>query len=127
VVGIFTHILSLVVSNYHFNPILLHFAHLNVVAFFTCMQVLEANARKVSKVRFKPISSECVDSDNKGVNRLMSKKIIKRKKKNSGDSSDSDDDECPGITENGCPAELVSHSDEKSAELEDAGSSAAAR
>jgi hypothetical protein len=57
----------------------------------------------------------------------MSKKIIKRKKKNSGDSSDSDDDECPGITENGCPAELVSHSDEKSAELEDAGSSAAAR
>ncbi|CAM0873600.1 unnamed protein product [Alopecurus aequalis] len=90
------------------------------------LEVLEANARKVSKVRFKPISSECVDIDNKGVNRLMSKKIIKRKKKNSGDSSDSDDDEeCPDITENGCPAELVSYSDEKSAELEDAGSSTA--
>lgn len=91
------------------------------------LEVLEANARKVSKVRFKPISSECVDSDNKGVNRLMSKKIIKRKKKNPGDSSDSDDDECPDITENGCPAELISYSDEKSAELEDAGSSTATR
>jgi hypothetical protein len=57
----------------------------------------------------------------------MSKKIIKRKKKNPGDSSDSDDDECPDITENGCPAELISYSDEKSAELEDAGSSTATR
>uniref|UniRef100_A0A453M790 Uncharacterized protein n=1 Tax=Aegilops tauschii subsp. strangulata TaxID=200361 RepID=A0A453M790_AEGTS len=87
------------------------------------LEILEANARKVSKVCFKPISSECVDVDNKGVNRLMSKKIIKRKKKDSGNSSDSDDDdECPDITENGCPAELVSYSDD-SAELEDSGSS----
>lgn len=92
------------------------------------MQILEANARKVSKVSFKPISSECVDVDNKGVNKLMSKKIIKRKKKDSGDSSDSDDDDvCPDITENGCPAELVSYSNDKSAELEDAGSSTATR
>jgi len=89
------------------------------------LKILEGNARKVSKVRFKPISSDCVDVDNKGVNRLMSKKIIKRK--NSGNSSDSDDDDgCPDITENGCPTELVSYSDD-SAELEDAGNSTGTR
>ncbi|KAJ1294656.1 hypothetical protein BS78_01G162100 [Paspalum vaginatum] len=84
------------------------------------LEILEGSARKVGKVLFKPISSECVDVDNKGVNRLISKKIIKRKNKGSGDASDSDDDsdddECPDITENGCPAEL----DDNSAQLEDA-------
>jgi len=91
------------------------------------LEILEGNARKVGKVLFKPISSECVDVDDKGVNRLISKKIIKRKKKDCGDSSNSDDDECPDITENGCPAEILSCSDDNSAELEDASSSSARR
>ncbi|KAL5219464.1 hypothetical protein ABZP36_020148 [Zizania latifolia] len=84
------------------------------------LEILEANARKVGKVRFKPISSECVDVDSNGVNRMISKKIIKRKKQNSGD-------ECADITENGCPAELLSYSDDKSAQLENAGNSTATR
>ncbi|WVZ59769.1 hypothetical protein U9M48_009868 [Paspalum notatum var. saurae] len=86
------------------------------------LEILEGNARKVGKVLFKPISSECVDVDNKGVNRLISKKVIKRKNKGSGDASDSDcdDDECTDITENGCPAEVLSFSDDNSGELEDA-------
>ncbi|KAG8097534.1 hypothetical protein GUJ93_ZPchr0013g34535 [Zizania palustris] len=91
------------------------------------LEILEANARKVGKVRFKPISSECVDVDSKGVNRMISKKIIKRKKRNSGDSSDSDDDECADITNNGCTAELLSYSDDKNVQLEDAGNSTATR
>lgn len=91
------------------------------------LQILEANARKVGKVRFKPISSECVDVDSKGVNRMISKKIIKRKKQNPGDSSDSDDEECTDTSENGCPAELLYYSDDNSAQLEDAGNSAATR
>ncbi|CAN6310280.1 unnamed protein product [Urochloa humidicola] len=90
------------------------------------LEILEGNARKVGKVLFKPISSECVDVDDKGVNRLISKKIIKRKKTDSGDSN-SDDNECPGITENGCPAEILSYSDSNSAELEDASSSSTTR
>ena len=85
---------------------------------------MEANARKVGKVLFKPISSECVGVDNKGVNRLISKKIVKRKKKGSDDSSG---DEYPDITENGCPTEVLSYSDDNSALLEDASSSSAKR
>ncbi|TVU46287.1 hypothetical protein EJB05_05813, partial [Eragrostis curvula] len=91
------------------------------------LEIVEANERKVSKVLFKPISNECVDVDSKGVNRLISKKLIKRKKKDSGDSTDSDDDECSDITENGCPAELLSYSDDKRAELEDASNSSTIR
>uniref|UniRef100_A0A0D9VW05 CNNM transmembrane domain-containing protein n=2 Tax=Leersia perrieri TaxID=77586 RepID=A0A0D9VW05_9ORYZ len=92
------------------------------------LEILEANARKVGKVRFKPISSECVDVDCKGVNRMISKKIIKRKKQNPDDSSDSDDEECDDISENGCPADLLYYSDDNnSAQLEDAGNSAATR
>lgn len=90
----------------------------------SCSQIVEANARKVGKVLFKPISSECVDVDNKGVNRLISKKIIKRKKKGFDDSTD---DESSDITENGCPAEVLSYSDDNSALLEDASSSNAKR
>ena len=84
---------------------------------------MEANARKVGKVLFKPISSECVGVDDKGVNRLISKKIVKRKK----GSDDSSGDEYPDITENGCPAEVLSYSDDNSALLEDASSSSAKR
>ncbi|XP_006651579.3 DUF21 domain-containing protein At1g55930, chloroplastic-like [Oryza brachyantha] len=94
------------------------------------LEILEANARKVGKVRFKPISSECVGVDSKGVNRMVSKKIIKRKKQNPGDSSDSDneeEEECADISENGCPAELLHYSDDNSAQLEDAGNSTATR
>uniref|UniRef100_A0A0E0KG04 CNNM transmembrane domain-containing protein n=1 Tax=Oryza punctata TaxID=4537 RepID=A0A0E0KG04_ORYPU len=91
------------------------------------LEILEANARKVGKVRFKPISSECVDVDSKGVNRMISKKIIKRKKQNPDDSSDSDDEECTDTSENGCTAELLYYSDDNSAQLEDAGNSAATR
>ncbi|CAD6213542.1 unnamed protein product [Miscanthus lutarioriparius] len=89
----------------------------------SCSQIVEANARKVGKVLFKPISSECVGVDNKGVNRLISKKIVKRKK----GSDDSSGDEYPDITENGCPAEVLSYSDDNSALLEDASSSSAKR
>lgn len=91
------------------------------------LQILEGNARKVGKVLFKPISSECVGVDDKGVNRLISKKIVKRKKKDSGDPYNSDNVECPDITGNGCPAEVLSYSDDTSAELEDASSSSAKR
>jgi len=88
------------------------------------LEIVEANARKVGKVLFKPISSECVGVDNKGVNRLVSKKIIKRKKQGYDDSSG---DEYPDTTENGCPAEALSYSDGNSALLEDASSSSAKR
>ncbi|KAF8674451.1 hypothetical protein HU200_048285 [Digitaria exilis] len=91
------------------------------------LEILEGNARKVGKVLFKPISSECVGVDDKGVNRLISKKIVKRKKKDSGDPYNSDNVECPDITGNGCPAEVLSYSDDTSAELEDASSSSAKR
>jgi hypothetical protein len=91
-------------------------------------QIVEANARKVGKVIFKPISNEYVDIDSKGgVNRLISKKIIKRKKTECGDASECDDDECPDITENGCPAELRSSSDDQRVQLEDASESSTTR
>ncbi|KAL6893487.1 hypothetical protein ACP4OV_007585 [Aristida adscensionis] len=89
--------------------------------------ILEANARKVVKVLFKPISSECVDVDNKGVNRLVSRTIIKRKKKSSDELSDGDDEECSGISENGCPAELLSEPDDQSAQLEGTSNSSMTR
>lgn len=44
------------------------------------MQVLEANERKVGKVRFKPINNGTPDLGTKGLNRLISTKIVKRKK-----------------------------------------------
>lgn len=45
------------------------------------MQVLEANERKVGLVRFIPTDNEGEeDLDNKGVNRVVSKKVIKQKK-----------------------------------------------
>jgi hypothetical protein len=75
---------------------------------------VEGNAKKVGKVLFKPISNGCLVVDSKGVNRLISKKIIKRKKTESGDA-----EECPDVTENGCPAELLSYSNDKRAEWED--------
>jgi hypothetical protein len=83
---------------------------------------VQANARKVGKVLFNPISNECLDVDSKGVNRLISKKIIKRKKTDSDDA-----DECPDVTENGCPAELVSYPNDKRAEWEDASESSTTR
>ncbi|KAK3150045.1 hypothetical protein QOZ80_3AG0227030 [Eleusine coracana subsp. coracana] len=91
------------------------------------LEIVEANARKVGKVLFKPISNECVDVDSKGVNHLISKKIIKRKKKDSGDDYDSDDDKCSDVTENGCPAELLSYSDDKHEQSEDASESSTTR
>ncbi|KAK3146798.1 hypothetical protein QOZ80_3BG0272140 [Eleusine coracana subsp. coracana] len=91
------------------------------------LEIVEANARKVGKVLFKPISNECVDVDSTGVNHLISKKIIKRKKKDSSDDYDSDDDKCSDITENGCPAELLTYSDDKREQLEDASESSTTR
>lgn len=44
------------------------------------MQVLEADARKVAKVHFKPLSNQGADLDAKGINRVVSKKVVKRKK-----------------------------------------------
>lgn len=44
------------------------------------MQILEGNARKVSKVRFKPIhNNKVADLEAKGLKRLVSTKVIKRK------------------------------------------------
>ncbi|XP_039139939.1 DUF21 domain-containing protein At1g55930, chloroplastic-like [Dioscorea cayenensis subsp. rotundata] len=45
------------------------------------IEVLEANERKVGKVRFKPIENEPVELEAKGISRLFSTKVVKRKKK----------------------------------------------
>ncbi|XP_042418747.1 DUF21 domain-containing protein At1g55930, chloroplastic-like isoform X2 [Zingiber officinale] len=44
------------------------------------IEIVEANARKVGKVRFKAVSSKSSDLETKGINRLVSKKVVKRKK-----------------------------------------------
>lgn len=41
---------------------------------------MEANARKVGKVRFKAVSSKSSDLETKDINRVVSKKVVKRKK-----------------------------------------------
>ncbi|KAG1342138.1 putative DUF21 domain-containing protein, chloroplastic [Cocos nucifera] len=44
------------------------------------LEIMEANARKVSKVRFKPIhNNKVADLETKGIKRLVSTKVIKRK------------------------------------------------
>jgi CBS domain containing-hemolysin-like protein len=53
------------------------------------IEIIEANERKVSKVLFKPISSDSAEAeDNKGMKRLVSTKVIKRKKQTQGDDGD---------------------------------------
>ena len=49
------------------------------------LQVLEANERKVGRVRFKPIENEPVELEAKGISRLFSTKVVKRKKKQDKD------------------------------------------
>lgn len=72
------------------------------------MQILEANERKVNKVWFKPISSECVDMENKGTNRLVSTKVIKRKKKTETDPDRLlDDGETAEESQDECSTELL--------------------
>ncbi|XP_074578255.1 DUF21 domain-containing protein At1g55930, chloroplastic-like isoform X2 [Curcuma longa] len=44
------------------------------------IEIVEANARKVGKVRFKAVSSQSSDLETKGINRVVSKKVVKRKK-----------------------------------------------
>ncbi|XP_074578338.1 DUF21 domain-containing protein At1g55930, chloroplastic-like [Curcuma longa] len=44
------------------------------------IEIMEANARKVGKVRFKAVSSKSSDLETKGINRVVSKKVVKRKK-----------------------------------------------
>ncbi|KAJ8485434.1 hypothetical protein OPV22_017919 [Ensete ventricosum] len=44
------------------------------------IEILEADARKVAKVHFKPLSNQGADLDAKGINRVVSKKVVKRKK-----------------------------------------------
>ncbi|KAJ3668222.1 hypothetical protein LUZ60_005015 [Juncus effusus] len=58
------------------------------------LEIIEANERKVSKVLFKPISSESADLTNmKGMKRLVSTKVVKRKKhsEESEDENENDD------------------------------------
>jgi len=43
------------------------------------LQILEANERKVGRVLFKPINGS-PDLGSKGLNRLLSTKVVKRKK-----------------------------------------------
>ncbi|XP_010905225.1 putative DUF21 domain-containing protein At3g13070, chloroplastic [Elaeis guineensis] len=44
------------------------------------LEIMEANARKVSRVRFKPIhNNKVADLETKGIKRLVSTKVIKRK------------------------------------------------
>lgn len=49
------------------------------------LEVLEANERKVGRVRFKPIENEPVELEAKGISRLFSTKVVKRKKKQDKD------------------------------------------
>ncbi|KAJ6831992.1 DUF21 domain-containing protein-like, chloroplastic [Iris pallida] len=44
------------------------------------LEVLEANERKVGKIRFKPINDGSPNLEAKGLNRLFSTKVVKRKK-----------------------------------------------
>ncbi|KAG0455598.1 hypothetical protein HPP92_024890 [Vanilla planifolia] len=44
------------------------------------IEILEADARKVGKVRFKPLNNAVSDSETKGIRRLLSTKVIKREK-----------------------------------------------
>ncbi|CAL9083900.1 unnamed protein product [Musa textilis] len=44
------------------------------------IEILEADARKVAKVHFKALSNQGADLDAKGINRVVSKKVVKRKK-----------------------------------------------
>ncbi|KAJ4773302.1 CBS domain protein (DUF21) [Rhynchospora pubera] len=55
------------------------------------IEIIEANERKVGKVLFKPISSDSAEAENKGMKRLVSKKVIKRKKQTQGDDGDDGD------------------------------------
>lgn len=53
-------------------------------------QIIEANERKVSKVLFKPVSIDLAKaaSNTKKMKRLVSTKVIKRKKQTQGDNGD---------------------------------------
>lgn len=52
----------------------------NYVMWFDILQILEANERKVGKVHFRPKNNGSPDLETKGLNRLLSTKIVKRKK-----------------------------------------------
>uniref|UniRef100_A0A1D1YQI3 DUF21 domain-containing protein At1g55930, chloroplastic n=2 Tax=Anthurium amnicola TaxID=1678845 RepID=A0A1D1YQI3_9ARAE len=57
------------------------------------LEILEANARKVGTVMFRPIENQCVGSQTKGLNRILSTKVVKRKKCHNGESESDKDDE----------------------------------
>ncbi|KAL0915804.1 hypothetical protein M5K25_013261 [Dendrobium thyrsiflorum] len=48
------------------------------------IEILEASERKVGKVQFKPIRNGNTDLEVKGLNRLVSTKVVKRKKQSNG-------------------------------------------
>jgi hypothetical protein len=54
------------------------------------IQVVEANERKVSKVLFRPMSIDLAKAanDTKKMKRLVSTKVIKRKKQTQGENAD---------------------------------------
>ncbi|KAI0503571.1 hypothetical protein KFK09_014505 [Dendrobium nobile] len=49
------------------------------------IEILEASERKVGKVQFKPIRNGNTDLEVKGLNRLVSTKVVKRKKQGNGE------------------------------------------
>ncbi|CAL9117342.1 unnamed protein product [Musa textilis] len=71
------------------------------------LEVLEANERKVGLVRFIPIDTEREeDLDNKSVNRVVSKKVIKQKKQ-TVNKPDKCDDEIEESLEDGCSQQTI--------------------
>ncbi|XP_009402839.2 DUF21 domain-containing protein At1g55930, chloroplastic-like isoform X2 [Musa acuminata AAA Group] len=71
------------------------------------LEVLEANERKVGLVRFIPIDNEGEeDLDNKGVNRVVSKKVIKQKKQ-TVNKPEKCDEEIEESLEDGCSQQTI--------------------
>ncbi|CAA7393332.1 unnamed protein product [Spirodela intermedia] len=55
------------------------------------LEILEANARKVGMVMFRPVGNESVGTETKGMNRILSTKVVKRKKRGGGDAAEAVD------------------------------------
>ncbi|MQL88356.1 hypothetical protein Taro_020914 [Colocasia esculenta] len=57
------------------------------------LEILEANARKVGLVMFRPVENQSAQSETKGLNRILSTKVIKRKKRGNEETDSEDNDE----------------------------------
>nr|XP_010907613.1 putative DUF21 domain-containing protein At3g13070, chloroplastic [Elaeis guineensis] len=58
------------------------------------LEILEANARKVGKVRFKPIKGEYVNMENEGINSLVPTNVMKRKNQSGSEPELSSHGDC---------------------------------